>query len=408
MPDPVIIVDASGVEHEFPAGFDPKRAAGIVRYRTQDHPPSAEDFAPPVPSKSIGEHAADAVKSFGVAIGGAAKLAYDATLDPMLHPLRDPREAPFRADLQAMGAASADQARKGVQAFREGRPVEGVARMAGTVPLLGTPAAQIGEQIGEGNFGEAAGNVAAGLAMAKAPAIVPKLPGVARAAGRVGLEGAKLGVPLAIDAAMGMPVTSVRPMLKMIGRFMDRERPAAVPAVEAPPNAGGTLVKAKGPTVETSIADALDEIRNEPAAVGTTPPQPDLPAGYTPRTTVPKSKAAPKPTPKPAAAPSATHGPRNYFVRKTGAAPTEPAPMRMRGRVLTQEDLPTSWRSRTGQALTKPGEISEADVAGVQQVMSESGLSAAEVLDALTRDRKLAPNERTALMDAVNRTGRRR
>lgn len=31
MADPIVIVDAKGIEHEFPAGFDPKRAAEIVR-----------------------------------------------------------------------------------------------------------------------------------------------------------------------------------------------------------------------------------------------------------------------------------------------------------------------------------------------------------------------------------------
>lgn len=33
--EPVIIVDAKGTEHEFPAGFDPQRAAAIVRGQSQ-------------------------------------------------------------------------------------------------------------------------------------------------------------------------------------------------------------------------------------------------------------------------------------------------------------------------------------------------------------------------------------
>jgi len=42
MPDEVIIVDAAGTEHHFPAGFDPKQAGEIVRQRTAAAAPAAE------------------------------------------------------------------------------------------------------------------------------------------------------------------------------------------------------------------------------------------------------------------------------------------------------------------------------------------------------------------------------
>jgi len=39
MAEPIVIVDSDGTEHEFPAGFDPKRAAMIVRSKTTSYTP---------------------------------------------------------------------------------------------------------------------------------------------------------------------------------------------------------------------------------------------------------------------------------------------------------------------------------------------------------------------------------
>jgi hypothetical protein len=93
----VVIVDSSGTEHHFPAGFDPKKAGGIVRYRTQAHPPSAEDFAPKQRDVSVGNVLLNAVKSLnpvpGIKVIAADQRPEDATWGPagaVLGPLAVP------------------------------------------------------------------------------------------------------------------------------------------------------------------------------------------------------------------------------------------------------------------------------------------------------------------------------
>ncbi len=67
---------------------------------------------------------------------------------------------------------SVDQARKAGQAFKEGRYVEAAGHAAGTVPLIGTPAAQAGEQIGSGDVAGGLGAASALVGAAVAPSVV--------------------------------------------------------------------------------------------------------------------------------------------------------------------------------------------------------------------------------------------
>jgi hypothetical protein len=76
---PVVIVDAQGTEHQFPPGFDPKRAAQIVRGQTTapSYGELARDFAPNA-LKSLGgivEQTANAVVHPVDTVTGLGKLA---------------------------------------------------------------------------------------------------------------------------------------------------------------------------------------------------------------------------------------------------------------------------------------------------------------------------------------------
>ena len=94
MPDqePIIIVDAEGNEHEFPAGFNPKRAAAIVRNKGSaalpTKPVSAEDFAPAAPT--AGTLAKNVVigglKGLGSTLAGLGELATNAGIIPGVAP----------------------------------------------------------------------------------------------------------------------------------------------------------------------------------------------------------------------------------------------------------------------------------------------------------------------------------
>jgi hypothetical protein len=86
MDNEVVIVDHDGTEHVFPAGFDPQKAAAIVR---QGAPVEAQQ---PTPSRGIGDRVADALPQVGgmvgsltggiggAALGGAAGQGYGTLL----------------------------------------------------------------------------------------------------------------------------------------------------------------------------------------------------------------------------------------------------------------------------------------------------------------------------------------
>jgi hypothetical protein len=83
----VVIVDAAGAEHHFPAGFDPVKAGAIVRQQTQAHPPSAEDFMKPddIANRDNGTSIAGdllkgAAKGLGRSVVGLAKTAASSAI----------------------------------------------------------------------------------------------------------------------------------------------------------------------------------------------------------------------------------------------------------------------------------------------------------------------------------------
>lgn len=201
----------------------------------------------------------------------------------------------------------------------------------------------------------------------------------------------------AVEIASHVPVIG-RPvrMLRMLSKLLPAEAEAATT------NAGGRLVAGESPKIEQVAADALSELRQPelPARI-TTPPQAELPAGYTPRTTVPKPKAAAAPKAAPAKpTPDASIGKRNYFLKANApAAPPREAPANVN---ISLEDLPASWRSRVGQPLIAPqgaaGRQIASDAAGV---LGERGVSAADAMDAVAKNPTLAPAVRMQLQAAL-------
>lgn len=421
MPDPVIIVDDSGVEHEFPPGFDPKKAAGIVRYRTQAHPPSAEDFAPPQRDVSIGNMLVNAAKSIPAGVVNTVKTAYsdqrpeDAALGParILAPL-----------IRQAAPAHAAEARQALTTASAGRVSEAVGHGAAAVlPFVGPGAAQAGEDIGSGDperIERGGGNAIGMLASLEAPRIVPPVARMAgpavRATGRGAAIVAKEAAPTVgagVGALVGGPAGAMiggiagRSAARLLGRVLRKAPEAADPLSEAPPvpvthgpesspNAGGRLVQ-KAPSLQDALLDALNEATQPtPPARITTPPEPNLPAGFTPRATVPKPKPARAAGPAPAA--TATPPKRAYFLKPLEEmAPSEP--VTPTGRPVTLADLPASWRSRVTQPLTKSHSAQLSGDAAAE--LARRGLSVEDALDAITRNTQLAPNVRLTLRDAL-------
>ena len=434
--DPVIIVDASGTEHEFPSGFDPKKAAGIVRYRTQTHPPSAEDFAPQSET-SAGSELLNALKNFGRAVNPVPIV--QALADLQRGTLGGDFEAAQRtADrVKAMAGAQGQQFVKAANEIQQGRYSEAAGHgAAGLLPLVGPAAAAAGEQIGSGDVSGGLGSAAGLLANVESPRIVPPLargavkvaPTVGRGALTTAKTAAKVGIPLAIDAATtGLPIASgsavaamlAKPALRMVGRVIRDQLKAEAPAAEtavantaatANPNAGGRMVRGGGMSAEQEMAamlgDLQQELRAAPPEPGVQlPPPTTIAPSATPRTSAPalRGRTVPRETSAPTAAP--TPSKRLYFLRDVPAKATA-EPVTPKTGPLTLEDLPASWRSRIG---TTPGEIPGAEGQAIADALKgfagEQGIDVPEAIAAVSANPRLPVNIKLQLVAALKRGG---
>jgi hypothetical protein len=195
----------------------------------------------------------------------------------------------------------------------------------------------------------------------------------------------------------------------------------AVDAPPAPPAADGPvprLVKTPAPTINDALIAGLEDTRTpEPPARVTTPPPADLPPGYTPRTSAPKPKAAPKapdsvaePVDEPAKTVPNT---RAYFLKpeavikaekaaKAARAARPPAPKAD----VTVADLPASWQARVGQDLFPvTGDEGKAMLAGLQEEMATRGLTPGQAITAVSKNRTLPTQVRAQLIRALSQTG---
>lgn len=313
-PQEVIIVDASGTEHHFPSGFDPKRAAGIVRGQS----------APPK-ERTSGETALEVVKGVGKgALHSGIDLASMAAMSGMLPGLsttslppqvtdRARELTPYRNDPQKIGGALE------------------------TAAELYSPA----------------------------KALVQGVPAMARAIG-----------PTALNLAEHLPVVG-KPLrlLRGASSLLPKAAAEAAPAAQT----GGRLVGAKAAQpIEQEMADAIAEVRRTtPSPRLTTPPEPSLPAGYTPRATA---------TPK-----------RAYFLKTADVAPAEPA----KGPV-GMDDLPDAWKSMTAPPEIAPRDIGGSELAGAySQELIRRGVKPAAAMKAVRGNPDLPPDVKTQILTAL-------
>lgn len=432
-----------------------------------DKPASAEDFLPPSakPTPVLDQYKnfwTNAAETIGTGAKSAAKLAYHGTVEPLLHPGRNPQDSPLAQDIRNIAGAQGAELRKGYDAidpndpFDKNHPYLATAEatghtMAGLVPFLGPAFADVAEQAGKGDVAGATGKVAGIVALSEAPKVVrgatdaapalaPKLASIGeqlaskgRVIAPVAKEAAKIAALEAAAHYVGLSpgVTSLgryllRNSLEKIGKTAsEKPLPALVehgPEIEASlrgtvspplaahgpevsPNFGGTVAgAAKAGDINTMLADSLAEIaaKKETPRI-TTPPQPELPAGYDPRTSAPKPKATrPPQATKPK--PTATMGPKNYFLRKAEAS-AEPASEPRVAKDITFDDLPMEWRKYTFQDFGK--KITTADMAkALSYEMSKSGITPEEVMADVTRNKDLPAALRIQVFDALNRTRR--
>lgn len=358
-------------------------------------PAAAEDYVPPSKGwpATIGDAVRGAAKAAGSTATSFGKLAYDVSpIGRILNPGRAPQDDPLLQDLKAIGGAQLDEFRKAANATTMPE-VLGHAT-AGMLPFAGPAAAQAAEKIGAGDA-EGVGEAAVLLA---APFVDRGVPVAARAGRAVGTA-AKAVPSVALDAAemvpgIGTPIKVARKIGKLASKLDEVLGPAASES-----NVGGRLVRAESPTVEAAVSDALAEIQREtPPARTTTPPQRDLPAGYTPRSSAPKLRVVPKPAPEPSAAPAPPK--RAYFLRK----PEDMVPVADEAvspsDFTDQTQLPTSWRSRMDQPVTP---VTAADVAELAQGLTARGLSPAEAIKAVSKNTQLAPEMRVQLLTALGK-----
>lgn len=381
------------------------------------HPASAEDFAPTAPEPSF----LDSVKQFASGLGksvdprAALKLLYDAGtgIGGALSGQGLAQGDALTEDLKGIGRAHLDQFTKAKQAYDAGRYSEAIGHtMAGAVPLFGPAMGAAGEQIGSGDIAGGLGTTTGILATAEAPRVLGAAGDVAAGAGRLAskVPVAKLAKPAAVAAGGALGHAVGGPFGAAAGAIMAKEILGSVldKAGEVPAsNAGGRLA-GKAPTVESAIADALDAVRQEPPApAGTTPPQPDLPPGYQPRTTLPRAARA-VPEPVPAEAPK-----RSYFLRSpediaaSKAAAAETLAMRGDPENIATADLPASWRGRVTQNLLGGmGDIKISDLAeGFAQELRDRGLSTRDAIDAVTKNAALDTATRLQIVEALKHAG---
>jgi hypothetical protein len=431
-------------------------------------PVSAEDFAPPRASKgwpaTIGDFATGLFKGVPAAFEFAKDAAMAGTGDV---------RALQRTGERLVGAAGAqgEQFRKASQAIHhEGRratiadaiQAQGYVA-AGMLPFVGPAAASAGEAIGRGDTAEGLGEATALLAPLGASTALPYAGRAASAAGRgaqaiaghplaraaarkaaeatpyIGpiirdaqIKGAIADLAAEVRAGRAAPKAPTGPAVmpeptparmgygRESGRmgFGYEPEPAAPPVrVEPPP--GTRLVRPEQAAVEPEIAAMLDEVRasepvRPPPARITTPPQAELPAGYTPRTNVPKPKPAKAELPaahparkaaeaKAAKTKQASFTPEEVARAKARLAERESA-VESVPQTIDLQQLPTSWRTRTDQPIAR---LTKAEVSSMADSMLAEGIDPAEAMSAVTQNPNLPPQLRTELMTALQKIAKR-
>lgn len=175
--------------------------------------------------------------------------------------------------VKGLGQAQIDQFKKGKELYDQGRYVEAAGHaLAGALPLVGPEAANIGEEIGQGNIAHGLGRTTGLLSTIVGPELVKKgieqVQGTAPAERLANWADTKAGEMTAkvMTPQLGPNKTRFSQMAKDVG-----------PAVAAEPGLGALSVKGLAGKIEERLnqaADALDEAaatRNPGAAYPTAP-----------------------------------------------------------------------------------------------------------------------------------------
>lgn len=269
------------------------------------------------------------------------------------------------------------------------------------------------------NTAQKVGKAGETVAELAAPAVDVAKAGIAGVRALTG--GADLG-GAAFDAATHLIPGGryLRGARQLLGAALDTA-PTTTPSAS---NAGGKLVPKAGPSFSDQLSSILEDLRKpEPPGTVSLPPQAQLPPGYTPRASVgpavrlvPKAAAVPSPsgaaaveaaapaaTPAEAAAPSSSPA-RLYFLKSPEQMAQEASsgPRAMPKGSITVEDLPASWKPRTGQDLFP---LTGADGASVKsemlQEIKDRGLSLGEAISLISRNPDVSTQLRTQMIRAL-------
>lgn len=381
----------SSVKAKYPGVYDDMPA-------TERKPASAEDFMTPEQIANRDMTGWDILKGAGkglartasgiVGLAAQSRMIPGLTPDTLPQPVLDSVTPQYTNDAQRLGGTLETVAETALPVIRGGQALASVARSV--VPHVIEPVAKA--MLSDTSLLTQARQLAAKKILGR---VLDASKTPANAGGRL-VSGQRVNLEDEIAAALDdlraptpPPSVELPPPPNLPPGYVPRA--SAPPVVSAPAPARGNLVKPAAPrTLESELADMLAQARKaEPPVVITTPPAPELPPGYTPRTSAPAAKAAPK------AKPTATHGPRNYFL-KQAEAPSAPkrevAPVGL-------EDLPTSWRSRTTQA----GLNIDADVLAAEfgPELTARGVSVMDAVDLVSKNTDLPPDVRAKLVTAL-------
>lgn len=395
-------------------------------------PAAAEDFIE-TRTTPAREKAKGVLKGAVSSLSGLGEMMANAGMLPGVLPNafgpEEMRNPTFRRVEEATTATNADQ--------QTGKYLETAAELA-------VPAYEVGKL---------------GVMAAKAvPGLVKSAPGVAKAVA----QGLASDTPLLTQARQAIAKKVLSHVFDDAGKAAKVAEPAIFTGTEAAmptriPAAGGFSMPVATPkpvvapppgrvvapparqSVEEALAGVIEEARApSPPARVTVAPEPSLPPGYTPRSTVPKpvKMTGGPPTPKAAKPPEPPK--RAYFLRspeevaEAAAAPVKATPVGQQRPYFLKSpeeiaaasetaaeavtptgkidiaDLPASWKSHTGQDLFPTTGVEGKEIAEAMMAeLSARGLSTGEARALISKNRTLPTKVRSQLMFALGKAGKK-